>query len=71
MYTDGLIEGRVGEGTERLGLEGLCALLGSDEARGVAPAELPAWLVGKAEAANGGPLPDDVAMLLLSREGGR
>jgi serine phosphatase RsbU (regulator of sigma subunit) len=70
MYTDGLIEGRVGEGTQRLGLEGLCALLGTEEARGVPLAELPDWLVGKAEAANGGPLPDDVAMLLLSRQGG-
>jgi serine phosphatase RsbU (regulator of sigma subunit) len=70
MYTDGLIEGRVGEGTQRLGLDGLCALLGSEEAHGVPLAELPDWLVGKAEAANGGPLPDDVAMLLLTRGGG-
>jgi serine phosphatase RsbU (regulator of sigma subunit) len=71
MYTDGLIEGRIGDGVDRLGLDGLCGLLGSEEARGVPLPDLPAWLVEKAEAANGGPLPDDVAMLLLTREGGR
>jgi hypothetical protein len=31
---------------------------------------LPAWLVGQAELANGGPLADDVAMLLITRGGG-
>jgi hypothetical protein len=37
----------------------------------VALADLPAWLVGRAEDANGGPLSDDVAMLLISSGGGR
>ena len=69
MYTDGLIEGRVGAGDERLDVPGLSALL--DAAQGVALPDLPAWLVGRAEDANGGPLSDDVAMLLVSSGGGR
>jgi serine phosphatase RsbU (regulator of sigma subunit) len=69
MYTDGLIEGRYGDGTERMGIDRLCALLEEPEARAVPLSELPAWLVGRAEAANGGPLVDDVAMLLLTSHG--
>lgn len=71
MYTDGLIEGRVGEGDDRLDVDGLCQLIADPGARAVAISGLPAWLVGRAEAANGGPLADDVAMLLLSRGEGR
>jgi serine phosphatase RsbU (regulator of sigma subunit) len=71
MYTDGLVEGHTGSGDERLDVAGLCALLAEPGARSVPLAALPAWLVGRAEHANGGPLPDDVAMLLISRSGGR
>lgn len=71
MYTDGLIEGRTGVGNERLDVTGLCALLDEPAAKKVPLAALPAWLVGRAEHANGGPLADDVAMLLISRGGGR
>ncbi|MEV6602324.1 SpoIIE family protein phosphatase [Actinoplanes sp. NPDC051346] len=71
MYTDGLIEGHTGEGDERLDVEGLCGLLAQPAARDVPLAALPAWLVGRAEQGNGGPLADDVAMLLISRGGGR
>jgi hypothetical protein len=71
MYTDGLIEGRTGVGNERLDVAGLCGLLDDPAARGVPLPALPAWLVGQAEQANGGPLADDVAMLLISRGGGR
>ncbi|GID96144.1 PP2C family protein-serine/threonine phosphatase [Amorphoplanes digitatis] len=71
MYTDGLIEGRTGAGDERLDVDGLCGLLGRPAAKGVPLAALPAWLVGRAEEGNGGPLADDVAMLLISRGGGR
>lgn len=70
MYTDGLIEGRTGVGDERLDVPGLSGLL-AEPASHVALPELPAWLVGRAEAINGGPLADDVAMLLVSRGGGR
>jgi len=71
MYTDGLIEGHTGVGNERLDVDGLCSLLGEPAARSVPLAALPAWLVGRAEQANGGPLADDVAMLLISRGAGR
>ncbi|MEW2381078.1 fused response regulator/phosphatase [Micromonospora sp. NPDC047707] len=71
MYTDGLIEGRVGEGDERLDVDGLAGLLADPATAGVPLPELPAWLVGRAEQLNGGPLADDVAMLLVTRGGGR
>ena len=71
MYTDGLIEGHTGVGAERLDVDGLCGLLAEPAAAGVPLAALPAWLVGRAEQANGGPLADDVAMLLISRGSGR
>nr|WP_239126571.1 fused response regulator/phosphatase [Asanoa siamensis] len=69
MYTDGLIEGRVGAGDERLDVPGLVDLV--EAARGVPLPDLPAWLVGRAEDANGGQFADDVAMLLVSAGGGR
>ncbi|MEH0927818.1 PP2C family protein-serine/threonine phosphatase [Micromonospora sp. CPCC 205558] len=71
MYTDGLIEGRVGAGNERLDVPGLSGLLDEPANRTVSLPELPAWLVGRAEELNGGPLADDVAMLLVTRGGGR
>src|SRR3954469_45124 len=71
MYTDGLIEGHTGVGNERLDVNGLCGLLDEPAGRGVPLPALPAWLVGRAEQANGGPLADDVAMLLICRGGGR
>ncbi|SIQ15676.1 Serine phosphatase RsbU, regulator of sigma subunit [Micromonospora avicenniae] len=71
MYTDGLIEGRVGDSDDRLDVPGLNELLEEPASRGVPLPELPAWLVGRAEQINGGPLADDVAMLLVSRGGGR
>jgi serine phosphatase RsbU (regulator of sigma subunit) len=64
-YTDGLIEGRVGDG--RLGVAGLCRLVAAHRRTGAPLAELPGWLFAEAEERNGDPLADDVAMLLLSR----
>ncbi|GIG89790.1 serine/threonine phosphatase [Plantactinospora endophytica] len=71
MYTDGLIEGRVGDGDDRLDVPGLSGLVAEPRARQVALPELPGWLVERAEEHNGGPLSDDVAMLLVSRGEGR
>ena len=71
MYTDGLIEGHTGVGNERLDVDGLCALLAEPAAATVPLPALPGWLVGRADQGNGGPLADDVAMLLISRGGGR
>jgi serine phosphatase RsbU (regulator of sigma subunit) len=71
LYTDGLVEGRAhpGSDAERLGVDGLCALLDGYDRTAPPPRELPAWLVGLAEERNGGPLADDVAMLLLTAGG--
>ena len=66
LYTDGLIEGRTGPGDDRMEVAGLATLLAEPAATEVPLAELPAWLVSYAEEANGGPLADDVAMLLLA-----
>ncbi len=64
IYTDGLIEGRVADG--RLGVAGLTRLVAEHRRTGAPLGELPAWLVAQAEERNGDPLPDDVAMLLLT-----
>lgn len=66
MYTDGLIEGRRGDGDKRLEITGLHALIGRAQADGVSRDRLPGWLAEQAEQANDGPLADDVAMLLLT-----
>ncbi|OLB77863.1 MAG: transcriptional regulator [Actinobacteria bacterium 13_2_20CM_2_71_6] len=67
VYTDGLIEGRVGDG--RLGVAGLCRLVSAHRRTGAPLADLPGWLFAQAEERNGDPLADDVAMLLLTRDG--
>lgn len=69
LYTDGLIEGRIGPGPERLGTEGLAALVESlvrpaDEAPD--PAELVDLLVDAVERLDGGRISDDLAVLRLS-----
>jgi serine phosphatase RsbU (regulator of sigma subunit) len=72
VYTDGLVEGYAKPGEEdRLDVPGLCGLLTEPVARDRPLSELPDWLFGRAEEANGGPLADDVAMLLLTRGRGR
>jgi serine phosphatase RsbU (regulator of sigma subunit) len=69
IYTDGLIEGLAGIEDDRLGIEGLCAMLNSYREKVATPDELPRWLVGEAERRNGEPLADDVAILLLNAGG--
>lgn len=65
-YTDGLIEGRGPEPGEPLWEEGLHAMLQEEQETGVA--RLPARLVERAQELNGGPLADDVAILILSED---
>jgi serine phosphatase RsbU (regulator of sigma subunit) len=66
LYTDGLIEGRTGVGTDRLGGEGLAAMVrGELDASG--ETGLVAALVERAEELNGGPMLDDVAAFLVQR----
>jgi serine phosphatase RsbU (regulator of sigma subunit) len=64
MFTDGLFEGRTGPGPERLGVSGLIEmlveLLPIDET-----GDQLDRLLEIVEAANGGPLDDDVAVLQL------
>jgi serine phosphatase RsbU (regulator of sigma subunit) len=65
-YTDGLIEGRGPEPGEPLWEEGLHAMLQEEQESDVEG--LPARLVERAQGLNGGPLADDVAILILSED---
>ena len=64
MFTDGLIEGRGPRPGELLWQEGLVEILAQEGS--ATPEQLPGRLVARAELINGGPLADDVAILLLS-----
>jgi serine phosphatase RsbU (regulator of sigma subunit) len=74
MYTDGLIEGKIGSGAERLGSEGLIRLIekvrahaGVDDGPEMAVDEqLIDAVISMARELNGGDLDDDLAVLALS-----
>ena len=73
MYTDGLIEGKVGAGPERLGSDGLIKLIekerGQDPGRtrrGRQPAAAHRRRHRQARELNGGDLDDDLAVLVVS-----
>ena len=67
LYTDGLIEGRIGKGSERLGSEALMDLiresLGTPDNPGE---ELLDQVIDRVRELNGGDLDDDLAVLALS-----
>ncbi|OIK01137.1 PP2C family protein-serine/threonine phosphatase [Streptomyces colonosanans] len=67
LYTDGLIEGRIGEGRERLGEAGMVKLVRRRLAEGLTGRELLRTTVNEVRDLNGGELTDDVAVLLLDR----
>ncbi|WP_424889803.1 PP2C family protein-serine/threonine phosphatase [Streptomyces sp. XH2] len=67
MYTDGLIEGRVGAGARRLGQDGMVELISRGLAEGLRGEELLDATVAEVQALNGGELTDDLAVLLLDR----
>ncbi|OIV37785.1 hypothetical protein BIV57_09450 [Mangrovactinospora gilvigrisea] len=67
LYTDGLIEGRVGRGSARLGEDGMIDLLGRQLAAGHAGQALIDRTLAEVERLNGDALTDDVAVLLLGR----
>ncbi len=71
LYTDGIVEARVAPGsTARLGVDGLAArMAGLWEREALTKDDLGA-LVDDVQAAQDGPLPDDVALLLLTAEAG-
>ena len=65
FYTDGLIEGRVGSGPERLGIEGLTAII-TELAEFGDPEDLLDAVITAAEEADHGHSEDDIAVLHLS-----
>ncbi|WP_051940072.1 PP2C family protein-serine/threonine phosphatase [Phaeacidiphilus oryzae] len=67
LYTDGLIEGRIGAGSRRLGQEGLINLVGDHREAGLRDERLIDTALSEVEELNGGALADDVAVLLLTR----
>ncbi|MCX4906666.1 PP2C family protein-serine/threonine phosphatase [Streptomyces sp. NBC_00878] len=67
LYTDGLIEGRTGEGRERLGQDGMVDMVRRQLAQGLRGEDLLRAAVNEARDLNGGELTDDVAVLLLDR----
>ncbi|TLS43081.1 response regulator [Streptomyces montanus] len=69
LYTDGLIEGRIGEGRERLGQDGMVDMVRRQLAQGLHGEELLRAAVNEVRDLNGGELTDDVAVLLLDRVG--
>ncbi|HKE76831.1 MAG TPA: SpoIIE family protein phosphatase [Acidimicrobiales bacterium] len=70
LYTDGLIEGRVEPGaSERFGIDGLVGLTCELAARGLAGTALLDGLLAEVQRRHGGPLPDDVALCLVSIPG--
>lgn len=69
LYTDGLIEGRIGEGRERLGQDGMVSMVRRQIAEGLRGEALLSAAVKEVRDLNGGELTDDVAVLLLDRVG--
>ncbi|MFE4603693.1 PP2C family protein-serine/threonine phosphatase [Kitasatospora indigofera] len=67
LYTDGLVEGRIGAGSRRLGQDGLAELIGDHQAAGLTRGRLVDSAIAEVEELNGGALTDDVAVLLLER----
>ncbi|MEV6050407.1 fused response regulator/phosphatase [Streptomyces sp. NPDC052107] len=67
LYTDGLIEGRVGEGGERLGQDGMVSMIRRQLSEGLRGEELLRAAVSEVRELNGGELTDDVAVVLLNR----
>jgi len=67
LYTDGLVEGRAAPGvSERFGSERLLEWFADRGTPAIDDTTLQA-LISSLEEANGGPLPDDVAVLVLTR----
>lgn len=67
LYTDGLIEGHVGGGRERLGQDGMVEMVRRQLSEGLRGEELLRATVNEVRELNGGELADDVAVVLLDR----
>ena len=68
LYTDGLIKGRVGQGSRRLGTEGLMELIRQalSDGSGKPGNQLLDQVIARVRDLNGGDLGDDLAILVLS-----
>ncbi|WP_304455743.1 PP2C family protein-serine/threonine phosphatase [Nocardiopsis sp. YSL2] len=66
FYTDGLVDAYDGGPPARLEVAGLRRMVSGILDQGVSLSRLPEHLVDEAERSNGGPLQDDVAMLLIT-----
>ncbi|MCU1396760.1 MAG: serine/threonine protein phosphatase [Ilumatobacteraceae bacterium] len=70
MFTDGLVEGRATPGASaRFGVDELARQLQSLVVAGTSRPDLAPTLLAEAERCNGGPLTDDVAVLLVGSSG--
>ncbi|WP_433891500.1 PP2C family protein-serine/threonine phosphatase [Streptomyces sp. CA-111067] len=67
LYTDGLIEGRIGQGSRRLGQDGMLTITTRLLEQGLGGEALLDAAVTEARELNGGELTDDVALVLLER----
>ncbi|MFJ9180931.1 PP2C family protein-serine/threonine phosphatase [Streptomyces sp. NPDC102360] len=67
LYTDGLIEGRIGQGRQRLGQDGMVEMIRRRRAQGLTGEGLLEAAMNEVRDLNGGDLTDDVAVLLLDR----
>ncbi len=67
LFTDGIFEGRVGAGPERLGEDGLAQLVRDLRPTQHVADSWPDELINTVEELNGGGLADDVAIVLLSQ----
>ncbi|MZE72027.1 SpoIIE family protein phosphatase [Streptomyces sp. SID5789] len=67
LYTDGLIEGHIGEGRERLGQDGMVEMVRRQFAEGLQGEQLLRATVNEVRELNGGELADDLAVVLLDR----
>ncbi|MGW2961523.1 PP2C family protein-serine/threonine phosphatase [Streptomyces sp. NPDC001220] len=68
LYTDGLIEGRIGSGGERLGQDGMVEMVRRQLGEGLSGEALLRAAVNEVREMNGGELTDDVALVLLDRQ---
>jgi serine phosphatase RsbU (regulator of sigma subunit) len=74
LYSDGIYEGHVGEPRGRLGIDGLLDVLAGEPPGGGRSAASGLWaapgrLIDRIEQLNDGPLDDDVAVLVVTRDG--
>ncbi|GHE00033.1 PP2C family protein-serine/threonine phosphatase [Streptomyces alanosinicus] len=67
LYTDGLIEGRIGQSGERLGQDGMVSMIRRQLGEGLRGEHLLRAAVSEVRDLNGGELTDDVAVVLLDR----